>query len=197
MGRSQIYVRFENERGEKELIARFIPWDDSLAMISRARSTIEWIKRKLEKSYSVEKFCNLMRDVAPDIMEVNLDTKQVTISYDIIHQLQNKTKSTLQKFSQEFLFKQDNDDGKLLIDIIGSEVKYIFLTNDNEILNPSSYLDWNDPTWQIPSEYNTSEEIKQAANNMSYLAECSVMTSEEVVNFLTFDYSKQLEEDYE
>ena len=46
--RSQIFVRFEKEFGEKEIVARYFNWNYGERMISRVYHTIDWIKRHLE-----------------------------------------------------------------------------------------------------------------------------------------------------
>ena len=46
--RSQIFVRFEKELGEKEIVARYFNWNYGERMISRVYHTIDWIKRHLE-----------------------------------------------------------------------------------------------------------------------------------------------------
>lgn len=43
--RSQIFVRFEKELGEKEIVARYFNWNYGERMISRVYHTIDWIKR--------------------------------------------------------------------------------------------------------------------------------------------------------
>ena len=48
--RSQIFVRFEKEFGEKEIVARYFNWNYGERMISRVYHTIAWIKDHLEST---------------------------------------------------------------------------------------------------------------------------------------------------
>lgn len=78
--RSQIFVRFEKELGEKEIVARYFNWNYGERMISRVYHTIAWIKAHLELTNS---------DPGQYFPEpkINLDEKSfppnVNVSFDI------------------------------------------------------------------------------------------------------------------
>jgi len=46
--RSQIFVRFEKNPGEKEIVARYYKWNCGDQMISIVYHTIEWLKKHLD-----------------------------------------------------------------------------------------------------------------------------------------------------
>lgn len=46
--RSQIFVRFEKNPGEKEIVARYYKWNCGNQMISIVYHTIEWLKKHLD-----------------------------------------------------------------------------------------------------------------------------------------------------
>ena len=46
--RSQIFVRFEKDPGEKEIVARYYRWNCGDQMISIVYHTIEWLKKHLD-----------------------------------------------------------------------------------------------------------------------------------------------------
>lgn len=53
--RSQIFVRFEKNPGEKEIVARYYKWNCGDQMISIVYHTIEWLKKHLDLKYDFPK----------------------------------------------------------------------------------------------------------------------------------------------
>lgn len=123
--RSQIFVRYE-EKGTKKLIARYYQWNFGETMISRARYSIEWLKEHYIYPWSIQE--KLYR-----IMDTNFDYIDVVKSSDIIKEYVAENWQVEYSLT-EFLFqRQDNNDGKLLIDIDESgEVKFAFLNRENK-----------------------------------------------------------------
>ena len=78
--RSQIYVRYTNDKGEHFLTARYFNWNYGERMISRARHTLEWIKDNINSASYNFGYDNkkLIR-----IIEVNFDMHDVILS--LIH----------------------------------------------------------------------------------------------------------------
>ena len=82
--RSQIFVRFTNGRGKKELVARYYGWNYSDSMISRARYTIDWLKENY--MYLAFSSHHHKRKI-PRILDANFDMVDVTISTDILEEV--------------------------------------------------------------------------------------------------------------
>lgn len=185
--RSQIYVRFNNEEGKKELIARYYGWNFSERMISRARHTIEWLKE------TKSSFC--MREKLPRIMDTNFDLKDVVISTDIIKEYADDQEiwdCTL----NEFFENQDNNNGVLLIDIIENTIKYAFLSWDMKYLGDgNAYMKEEDALWLFngADEYHDQDDIDTCLDNIAWLNEnATLLTEDECDEFLHYDYNWQL-----
>ena len=139
--RSQIYVRFTDKEGKKHLFARYYGWNYAERMVSRAKHSIEWIKEMLNYSYVfTAEPQRLIR-----ILDVNFDMQDVVISQDIVQEWKDD-------FSEEnfnnFVFKwQDNNDGKLFIDIDENEstIKYAFTAQYkmDRCMSAAQYMTWN------------------------------------------------------
>ena len=74
--RSQIYVRYTNDKGEHFLTARYFNWNYGERMISRARHTLEWIKDNVD--YADYNFIYHSEKLAR-IIDVNFDMHDVMI----------------------------------------------------------------------------------------------------------------------
>jgi len=234
--RSQIYVRYNGHL----MMANYYQWNYGERMISRARYGIEYlIENFLEPGYSPLHYANKISR----IFDVNFDMKDVQISSNIFKEY--KEFFTEDCTFNDYCFEwQDNNDGRLLIDITADEstkiyeVKYAFLDNELNVdrrMTAEAYLFWNHigyyhtnefdeqhkeesavyTDWQ-KSYYDTNREmlkqgiigykefekrnkevdeiIDYTQDNADYLsAVASLMDKEEVIEYLTKDYSRQEE----
>lgn len=194
--RSQIYVRYpkgEKISKEKGLIANYYGWNYGERMVSRARYVIEHITDYfITKDYNV--FCY------PDhilklsrICDVNFDMADVQISCDIIKEWQEQYPED--NFNEAVFLGQDNNDGKLFIDIQSDVIKYAFTDSDIEkIMTAEEYAIWDydDADWKkehLEKGFITSEEIKAFEENCKAILEKAVlMTEEELKEFLNYKY---------
>lgn len=187
--RSQIYVRFNN--GDKKgLIANYYQWNYGERMISRARWGIECIKACLEYNWYYQQKSNITK--LSRIFDTNFDMKDIQISHDII----NKYKEEFSKENfNEFVFKmQDNNDGKLIVDIEGNKIKYAFLdwdANSDIIMDGESYMIWNNNNnekWK-ESKCLSKKDIHTCENNIKFISENAIlMTKDEVEEFINYNY---------
>jgi hypothetical protein len=184
--RSQIYVRFTDKEGEKHLFARYYSWNYAERMVSRAKHSIEWIKEMLNYSYVfTTEPQRLLR-----ILDVNFDMQDVVISQDIVQEWKDD-------FSEEnfnnFVFKwQDNNDGKLFIDIDENEstIKYAFTDQYkmDRCMSAAQYMTWNHKEWR-KSKYIDNEQKAICEKNIRLIPKLAkLMTKEELDEFINYDY---------
>lgn len=186
--RSQIFVRYEDNNGNKEIIARYFGWNYSERMISRVRYGIEWLIENLEYKFNIKE--KLHR-----ILETNFDMIDVVISTDILKEFKEYNWECA---LNEFMFEeQDNNDGKCLIDITSDGIiKYAFLDSANEkIMNGSEYMSWDcDMDWKNPNKYRSQEMINTCLTNIAEIEKMAVLMSEEdVKEFMEHDYNYLIE----
>jgi hypothetical protein len=200
--RSQIYVRYENSKGV-QVAARYYGWNYGERMVSRARYIIEWLKDGLsssdwflDASATHKKLCR--------ICDTNFDMIDVVLSSDIFAEFREFEEPI--ETLNDFLFSgQDNNDGKLLIDIKGKEIRYCFLDCDADIehiMTADQYMTWeHDGTiyshqaWDIPTEYTNQATIDYTRNNIEAIEEMArLMSAEEVKEYMSADYSSIVEE---
>jgi len=173
--RSQIYVAFNKNNGDRVLIARYYGWNYGSRMVSRARGLIEWIIENIDYlDYQIDKISR--------IADINFDFRDVVISSDII--AESKEFCHDNNEIREYIFNQDNNDGKLFISIEDNTIKYAFTSYDsNKPMTAEEYMSWG--------RYKTEE--KDGSNyseNCKYLKEHSVlMTEEEIKHMMTINYS--------
>lgn len=197
--RSQIYVRHEG----KLILARYYPWNHSDGMISRARYGIEHIKCDVDNGYT---FC-FVEDYYINryirIFDTDFDRKDVTISTDIFKEFEDWQKEDpALDFGQFCFIEQDNNDGKLLIDIVGKTIKYAFLddtTDLTHIMTARQYMDWNTANWEFPDWENYLDDLSirngQPVNWVSLCEDnikeiesmAQLMTEQEVIEYLNTD----------
>lgn len=191
--RSQIYVRIENERGEKFLIAKYFQWNYGQYMLSRARYGIEYCINNMEY-LSLD---NTTLEELSRFLEVNIDIKSLVLGANIIKEyndwgerLRNK------KEFKEYVFEQqDNNDGKLFIDVNqkNKTIKYCLTDYDLKIFKSGKeYLDWDCEDWcNFESKYYDEEIEKRCRKNITEINKMAeVMTEEELKDFINDDYSK-------
>lgn len=195
--RSQIYIRLRDcedgntKEKHDELIARYFQWNYGERMVSRAASTLGWLKKHFD-------YLKYEKEKIPRIVEVNFDMRDIVFSADI---LKEYAEELVQGFydegvnANEVIFKaQDNNDGKLLIDIQrDGTLKYAFLDDEckaedaADVMSPTEYLDWDEKNWRT---YLDDYELAYAKANIATISEIAEkMTVEEVHEFLSCDYS--------
>ena len=202
--RSQIYVRFPVDNGYDGkkgygLIANYYQWNYGERMISRCRYALEFIRDASIQEYlhwyfgsNYEKFRRYL--------DVNFDKKDIMISTDIIkeyvefwEECSAKCKDEYERDFNYFVFDgQDNNNGKLLIDIRKDVVKYVFLGReayDSDVMDAEGYMVWdNNETWRNREyiDVKTCEENIEAINGLAEL-----MTEDEVKDFLNCKYENE------
>lgn len=207
--RSQIYVRATLHDDRKVLIARYFQWNYGERMISRARWTIEAILERMGQSnYYWE---NRQLEKMARIIDVNFDMHDITMSTDVIEEYREWSKKEKLDFNQCAFFGQDNNDGKLLIDVNLKEqtVKYAFLDDDastDYIMDAEGYMLWDSTYSHDPKElsetdwreelYNPEDDpeecketLQTCEENIKVIASsATLMTKEEVDEFLAYKY---------
>ena len=193
--KSQIFVRYSERDNKKKLVARYYGWNYGDRMISRARHSIDWLK-------ACGKYLTEYKAKIPRIIDTNFDMVDVIISVDILQEYMDDSTMYIHDVTEEiptlnqYLFEmQNNDDGKLLLDVLPDEtVKYAFLDSTNKLLTPEQYMEWDeDKNWKIPDEIRNEDVIKKTITNIDAIKQNSIqMTADEVEEFLTADYSYSL-----
>ena len=186
--RSQIYVRYTNDKGEHFLTARYFGWNYGERMVSRARHTMEWI---LDNFRYGQHYLSTDNTKLVRIIDTNFDMHDVVISSDIIEEY-------FEYFSDESfadnVFKfQDNNDGKLFIDVHPNGViKYAFIDSSCNLDKPKGglgYMWWNHKNWR-QSEYINDEQKEKCEANCKYLRDnFKLMTTKELKDFVSCDYN--------
>lgn len=191
--RSQIYIhwdiqKYNDERRAKGFIARYFQWNYGERMVSRTRGIIEALQDEyleyrylLTDKWGYEKLCR--------ICDTNFDMRDIVRSDDILDEIRRG------EYDKEYLFKQDNNDGQLLIKITDDGIKYAFIYEGTSPLNALRYMradmgaDWRK---QNKDAVDYTLENHKAINTMATL-----MTEDEVKEFLNADYSGFLEAPYQ
>lgn len=187
--RSQIYVRY-NKGNKKGLIANYYSWNYGERMISRARWGIEGILETLKYPWyyeNPEHVTQLSR-----ILDTNFDMKDVAISCDI---LSEREELFPEEDFNEYVFKmQDNNNGKLFIDICSDIIKYAFLDRDanpDNIMDGETYMCWDDDNMWRQSHYLSGLEVKTCEDNIKFITEnATLMTKDEILEFISYNYQQ-------
>lgn len=182
--RSQIYVRY-NKEGKSYLTARYYQWNYGERMISRCRYSLEWIKEMMEYDW----YLTTETERLKRILDTNFDMIDVVIGCDIIKEWKDEFPED--NFN-DYVFKwQDNNDGKLFIDIKDGVIKYAFLDyncNTNKIMSAAQYMNWDSKGWRT-SEYIDAEQKALCEQNLKEIKKLAkLMTKEEVKEFITHEY---------
>lgn len=182
--RSQIYLRHNG----KLIFANYYQWNYGDRMVSRARWGIEWVKNYYggindfifrDKSY-IEK----MRRV----FDVNFDMHDIQVSCDIVKEWEEQFHDA--PFNDAVFNWQDNNDGQLFIDIVDDKIYYAFTdeTKERTIMNAEAYMEWDCDDWQT-SEYLDDDDRNSIRANFKAIAEmATLMTHEQLNDFLSGDY---------
>lgn len=179
--RSQIYIRYKTATGYR-LIANYYQWNHGDHMISRARYGIEYLDSMREY------YTWWFRDYEEKIrryFDVNFDCQDVAMHDNINDEFKKFGKGY--QFNEYVFHRQDNNDGKLLVDVDKTEIRYAFLdwdASETNIMSPCEYMDWDLDGWR-KSEYVDQE---TCCANINALDEFKLMTREQVHDFLTCQY---------
>lgn len=192
--RSQIYIRY-NKDGVNYLIARYYQWNYGERMISRCKHTLEWIKEMLQYDWYFTRETEKLKR----IMDVNFDMQDIVMGDDIIAEYQEDKESDYWddvNFNKYVFEYQDNNDGKLFIDIKDGAIKYAFLDyncHTEHIMNAERYMNWDSEGW-ITSEYINDEQKLICFNNIQEITKLAeLMTQEEIEDFINCNYGTEME----
>lgn len=190
--RSQIYIRITDNAGNITFIARYFQWNYAERMISRARYTIEWLKGYSD--YFTDKGYIFCRERATErlirVTETNFDYKDVMLSTDLLKEAE-EAETDGDDFA-DWLFNNDNNDGKLFIDVTAEgKVKYCLLDECNDtdnIMDAEAYIKWDTEGWYEECK-NYSEILALNSQNFEYIKKnAQLMTKAEIEEFLSCDY---------
>lgn len=183
--RSQIYISVKDNREDKNyLIACYFQWNYSHYMISRARHLIEFIKDNIDYIMWEDYHKKLRR-----IAEINFDCFSVVLSHNINEEYKKYGDDS--SYADYIFYHQDNNDGKLFIDVNGKEVKYAFVDYDCDItkpMTPKKYMEWDEGSdWVSGCDI---EDISIINDNIKYIQDnAKLMTTEELNDFINRDYA--------
>ena len=187
--RSQIYIRYHKD-DKDYLIARYYQWNYGERMISRCKHSIEWIESILSYGW----YLTTETEKLKRILDVNFDMQDIVTGCDIIKEYEEDKESEYwdDTIFNIYVFKcQDNNDGKLFIDIRDEKIKYAFLDYDcdtNHIMNAEQYMNWDSEDW-ITNEYIGDEQKLICFNNIQAITKMAeLMTQEELEDFINCDY---------
>ena len=188
--RSQIYVRYTKD-GKHYLTARYFQWNYGERMISRCRYSLEWIKKMSKHDY----LFRYEKTKLERILEVNFDMIDVQLGCDIVKEYIEECDYKDESSFKEYVFtEQDNDDGKLFIDVSEESLKYCFLDsncNTENIMDAAGYMAWNSENWE-QSEYIDDEQKERCRDNLKVISEIAeLMTTEEAENFINCIYEEE------
>ena len=184
--RSQIYVRYQKD-GVNYLTARYYQWNYGERMISRCKHTLEWIKEMMEYDW----YFTTETEMLKRYMDVNFDMQSIVIGSDIIKEWDECSWKDETTFNEYVFLTQDNNDGKLFIDIKDGVIKYAFTDCDchtEHIMDAHKYMDWDYEDW-MKSEYLDDEARKTCIENFEAIKSLAeLMTQEELEDFINADY---------
>lgn len=184
--RSQIYVRYQKD-GVNYLTARYYQWNYGERMISRCKHTLEWIKEMMEYDW----YFTTETETLKRYMDVNFDMQSIVIGHDIVEEWKEWPYQAETTFNEYVFLQQDNNDGKLFIDIKDGVIKYAFTDydcNTEHIMNANQYMNWDYEDW-LNSEYLDEEARKTCIENFEAIKSLAeLMTQEELEDFINADY---------
>lgn len=198
--RSQMYIRVNRPDGKYHLVARYFGWNYGERMVSRARHTLEWVKKNTEKLlffFEQEFFIKLAK-----IMEVNFDMHDVVISADILGEVRKGD------YGPDSIFTgQDNNDGQFILDVhldyenksqedASITFKYAFLDcGSKNPMNAEAYMQWDNGDPEQPWRENQyiKNALEYTEQNIAYIDQnAALMTEEEANEFVTCDYTESI-----
>ena len=138
---------------------------------------MEWLKNYMP-------YLSNMVDRIPKVAEVNFDMRDVIDSSNLIKESLTDGGMTKED-RREYIFNQDNNDGKLFIEVRkDGTIAYAFTGYENEYpMSASEYMAWNN--YEDEEEYGSN-----CAGNIKYItANFELMhTTEELEDFINADY---------
>ena len=124
-------------------------------------------------------------------LDVNFDMQSIVLGSDIVKEWEEWDYKEETTFNDFIFLQQDNNDGKLFIDIKDGVIKYAFVDTEchtEHIMNARQYMDWDEEGWQ-DSEYIDDEFKKTCEDNLKVIAEIAeLMTEQELDEFINADY---------
>ena len=184
--RSQIYVRYQKD-GINYLTARYYQWNYGERMISRCRHSLEWI----EGMMSYDWYFTRETEKLKRILDVNFDMHDIVIGYDIIKEWEECTYKDETSFKEYVFLNQDNNDGKLFIDIKDGVMTYAFLDYDcdtNRVMSAAQYMQWDCKGWRNCEYIDDEQKVLCEANIKEIKKLARLMTKEEIEEFINADY---------
>ncbi len=193
--RSQIYVRYTTRDNKHFLTARYYQCNYGERMISRCRYTIEWINNHIGYEWV---FTDLNDgEKLKRIMDINFDRKDIALGQDIIAEYRKLFASDVTNFNKHVFKQQHNNDGKLLIDVTETTIKYAFLDDDcntNHIMTADEYLEWDYPYFWDKSNKDPDyvKAKRYTEDNIIAISEMTeIMSKAEIEDFLTCHYQEE------
>jgi hypothetical protein len=195
--RSQMYVRYESADGKyKNMVAQYFQWNYGTGMISRTRGLLEYLNSRIEYPFVFDYKAYDSRLIA-DYMNTDFNTWDIYPSWSIFDEY---AKGGYDYSLNELLFGIDNNDGRLLVDVKGTTIKYCFLdwsNNTDNIMNAEQYMAWDTGaadegrTWEEHvEEYDGKQAVRTCHGNIKAINKLAkLMTKEEVEDFLNGDYT--------
>ena len=189
MWRSQIYIRYEDGK-RKGLIAKSYKDVTSQGMVSRAKWIVSFLIQTNFRNVgclSDELLAFLSR-----FTDVDLDGLNAEEGSDIIRErIEYYPESDFNKY---VFYEQDNQGGKLLLDIRDGIIAYAFLdwrANANHVMDAEAYMRWRRGNGWKPAKDAVDDELV-CENNVSYLKENAVLMSKyDVSEYLTYKYDNE------
>lgn len=183
--RSQIYIRWQKENGDYVLIARYYQWNFSERMISRARSLIEALKNDMQFTFYFDGNKSYEEKIAR-YCDINFDFRDIVQSCDIIKEYEEYGEDDT--FKDYVFLKQDNNDGKLFIDVNVKKktIKYCLTDYDMKLLDCRKYMNWDYEMWQHDLD---SYAYSYTIDNLEYIEEnAKLMSKADLKNFINEPY---------
>lgn len=194
--RSQIYLRYSG----KLIFANYYQWNYGERMISRARWGIEWVKEFVGEKYDFVFRDKRSIEQMRRVFDVNFDMKDVALSCDIVKEWSEQFSD--EPFNDVVFNGQDNNDGQLFIDIPDirdGKIYYCFRDmHEDTIMDAAQYMKWDSEDWEKSKFIAYSQKSACRANIKAISEMASLMTREQLDDFLNGDYEEQrkyLEED--
>lgn len=182
--RSQIYVRHQKD-GVNYLTARYYQWNYGERMISRCRHTLEWIKEMMKYDW----YFTTQTEILKRYLDVNFDMQSIVIGHDIVKEWGEWGYKDETTFAEFVFLHQDNNDGKLFIDIRNGVIKYAFLDSDaKHIMNAEQYMNWDCEEWITGTLVDEEDKLKCFQNLQTIPKLAELMTEDEVEEFINADY---------